>query len=71
MNIVSDDSTRRWIGAQTNLSEALRSSAPGSKPASHAIWNPLQNPTTGPPLSACLTTSRMIGLKRAIAPARR
>ena len=40
-------------------------------PASHAIWKPLQIASTGPPRRACATTSCMIGLKRAIAPARR
>ena len=32
-----------------NFSAALRISTPGSSPASHRIWKPLQTPSTSPP----------------------
>src|SRR5678810_132463 len=53
---------------QTYLSESLRRSAPGSRPASTRIWKPLQNPATCPPRAANFLISSMIGEKRAIAP---
>ena len=52
-------------------SDALRSSTPGTSPASAITWKPLQMPSTRPPRSACSRTAPMIGLKRAITPARR
>ena len=64
-------STRRCTGVHTNCSERLRISAPGSSPASHRIWKPLQIPTTGPPRSPNSRTASMIGAHPAIAPARR
>ena len=54
-----------------NFSEAFGSRAPGSRPASHSTWNPLQMPSTSPPSRANSTTSAITGEKRAIAPARR
>ena len=56
---------------QTNRSDVFGSSAPGSSPASHSTWKPLQMPSTSPPLRAKRSTSPMIGAKRAIAPTRR
>ena len=50
---------------------SLGSSAPGSSPASHSTWNPLQMPSTGPPASANSCTDSITGEKRAIAPQRR
>ncbi len=47
------------------------SSAPGSSPASHSTWKPLQMPSTGPPERAKRSTSSITGAKRAIAPTRR
>ena len=47
------------------------SSAPGSRPASHRTWKPLQIPSTGPPSRANAVTASMTGEKRAIAPTRR
>ncbi len=44
---------------------------PGSRPASHRTWNPLQTPSTSPPSRAKRSTSSMTGEKRAIAPTRR
>ena len=46
-------------------------STPGSMPASHRIWKPLQIPITSPPASACARTACITGEKRAIAPQRR
>ena len=54
-----------------NRSPLLRTSAPGSRCASHRIWNPLQIPSTGRPARAAGTRSAMIGANRAIAPHRR
>ena len=56
---------------QTNRSDVFGSSAPGSSPASHSTWKPLQMPSTSPPWRAKRSTSSMIGEKRASAPARR
>ena len=64
-----DTSSR--TGLHTYFSRALRSSAPGSSPASHRIWKPLHTPTTAAPRPAAFTTSRMTGDCAAIAPARR
>ena len=52
-------------------SEALRMSAPGSRPDSVRIWKPLQMPRTSPPRPANASTACMIGEKRAMAPQRR
>ena len=49
----------------------LASSAPGSRPASHSTWKPLQIPSTGPPSRANAVTASITGEKRAIAPTRR
>jgi len=49
----------------------IRVRAPGSSRASHRVWKPLQMPSTGPPAFANAITSSMIGLRLAIAPARR
>ena len=46
-------------------------SAPGSSPASHRTWKPLQMPHTKPPRSANSPTCSITGAKRAIAPVRR
>ena len=56
---------------QTNRSASFGSSAPGSRPASHRTWKPLQMPSTGPPSRANSATASITGEKRAIAPARR
>ena len=42
-------STRSRWSRQTKCRPALRTSAPGSRPASHRIWKPLQMPSTGRP----------------------
>jgi hypothetical protein len=55
----------------TKRSEVLGSSAPGSSPASHSTWKPLQIPSTSPPSSANRATSPMTGENRAMAPTRR
>ena len=62
-------STSTW--RQTNRSDVFGSSAPGSSPASHSTWKPLQMPSTSPPLAAKRSTSPITGEKRAIAPTRR
>ncbi len=64
-------STRSRWSRQTKCSPALRTSAPGSSPASQRIWKPLQMPRTGMPRCAASTTSTITGANRAIAPARR
>src|SRR5580704_17383747 len=56
---------------KTNFKETFGRSAPGSKPASHSTWNPLQMPSTSPPSRANSSTSAITGANRAIAPARR
>ena len=71
VNGVGRPSTRRWTSRHSKRSDALRVSAPSSRPASQAIWNPLQMASTGPPLSAKALTAAMIGECAAIAPARR
>ena len=50
---------------------ALFEPAPGSRPASHSTWKPLQMPMTRPPCAAWSTTASIIGEKRAMAPQRR
>ena len=45
--------------------------APGSRPISSSIWNPLQIPSTGLPASAWRRTAAITGECAAIAPARR
>ena len=52
--------TSRPTGRQTNLSPALRISAPGSMPVSVSTWKPLQMPSTAPPLSAWALTAGMM-----------
>ena len=64
-------STTRSTWRQTKRSDLFGSSAPGSSPASHSTWKPLQMPSTSPPARANSTTDSMIGAKRAIAPTRR
>ena len=64
-------SMRSGCAVHTNVRPALPCSAPGSRCASHRIWNPLQMPSTGSPSCAAATTESITGAKRAIAPARR
>jgi hypothetical protein len=64
-------STRMPTGRLTKRSRSLRSSAPGSRRASHSTWNPLQIPSTGPPSAAKRATARMMGARCATAPQRR
>ncbi len=71
VNGVSACSTTSSTCRQTKRSDLFGSSAPGSKPASHSTWKPLQMPSTGPPSRAKSITDSMIGAKRAIAPTRR
>ena len=71
VNGVSACSTTRSTWRQTKRSVLFGSSAPGSRPASHSTWKPLQMPSTGPPSRANAITDSMIGAKRAIAPTRR
>ncbi len=68
---VSGFSTTTSTWRLTKRSERLGSSAPGSRPASHSTWNPLQIPSTGPPPRANSITLSISGEKRAMAPARR
>ena len=63
--------TSRSTWRHTKRRPALGSSAPGSSPASHSTWKPLQIPSTGPPSSAKSLTASITGEKRAIAPQRR
>ena len=64
----------RWAAIATsrptNRSDRLRSSAPGTRPASARTWKPLQMPRTRPPSAANAATLRMTGLNRAMTPAR-
>ena len=62
-------STDTW--RQVNFKDVFGSSAPGSRPASHSTWNPLQMPSTSPPRAAKRSISPITGAKRAIAPTRR
>ena len=63
--------TSSATGLQTYFSEALRSRAPGSRPASQSTWKPLQMPATATPRSAAFFTSAITGDWAAIAPQRR
>ena len=63
--------TSRSTWRQVKRSDVFGSSAPGSSPASHSTWKPLQMPSTSPPLRANRSTSTITGAKRAIAPTRR
>ena len=71
VNGVSASTTSSSTWRKTNFSEVLGSSAPGSSPASHRTWKPLQIPSTSPPSRANSATSSITGANRAIAPARR
>ena len=51
VNALASVATVSAAGAQTNLSPALRISAPGSSPVSISTWKPLQTPRTWPPPS--------------------
>ena len=64
-------STRSRWSRQTKCRPPLRSSAPGSRPASQRIWKPLQMPSTRPPASAWRFTAATIGDCAAMAPGRR
>ena len=70
MNGVSSRSGAIATSWPANRSDALRSSAPGTSPASASTWNPLQMPSTSPPSAANAPTARMTGLNRAMTPAR-
>ena len=59
------------MGLQMYFRLLLRIRAPGSIPASHSTWKPLQMPTTVTPSSAAFLTACMIGAWAAIAPQRR
>ena len=61
--------TSTW--RHTNRNPVFGNSAPGSSPASHSTWNPLQIPNTGRASAANSATAPITGEKRAIAPARR
>ncbi|MNT49155.1 hypothetical protein D3C72_1859880 [compost metagenome] len=63
--------TVRLMGLQTYFRPAFFSRAPGSMPASHRTWKPLQMPRTATPSSAAFLTACMIGAWAAIAPQRR
>ncbi|AMM19131.1 hypothetical protein AX769_02015 [Frondihabitans sp. PAMC 28766] len=69
-SVVAFSTRRRW-SRRMNCWCALRVWAPGMRRASASIWKPLQMPSTGMPLFAASTTSVMIGLRLAMAPARR
>src|SRR5207253_2640622 len=71
VNGVRSLSMRTWIQSQRYSSDAFRTSAPGSSPASQRIWKPLQLPRTAPPSSAKRRSSYVPGESLAIAPARR
>ena len=64
-------STRSPTSRHTNRRPWLRTSAPGSRPASQRIWKPLQMPSTGIPARPASTTGPITGERAAIAPARR
>ena len=68
---VSFRSTRSATSRHMNESDAFGRSTPGSRPASHRIWKPLQIPSTRPPAAAKRVTASMTGANRAIAPQRR
>ena len=71
VNGVAVDSTVTSTSAQMNSTCRLARSTPGSSPASHRIWNPLQIPSTGPPSAANDRIASMTGATRASAPQRR
>ena len=71
VNGVSCRSTDRRTQRCSNRRLALRSSAPGTRPASASTWKPLQMPSSRPPRAAWSRTAPITGLKRASAPARR
>ena len=71
MNGESPSSATISTCRQTKRRPSFGSSAPGSSPASHSTWKPLQIPSTGPPSAAKAATASIAGEKRAIAPARR
>jgi hypothetical protein len=71
VSTVSVSTTSTSMKRQMNARSRLAISAPGSMPASHSTWNPLQIPTTGAPASAMRPTSAITGEKRAMAPVRR
>jgi len=54
-----------------NRDQALRISTPGTRPASAAIWKPLQMARTGTPCAARFLTSAITGDCAAMAPQRR
>jgi hypothetical protein len=64
-------STRRSVHLQRNFNPSFLRIAPGSRPASQRIWNPLQIPITSLPAFAWSATALMMGEKRAMAPVRR
>src|SRR6266403_991222 len=66
VNGVSVCSTRMCTWRQMKRRPLLRIIAPGSKPASHRIWKPLQTPSTIPPLLANFSTDFITGEKRAM-----
>ena len=68
MNGVSSRSAAIGTSRPRNRSPRLRSSAPGTSPASARTWNPLQIPSTSPPSSANAATERITGVNRAITP---
>src|SRR3989454_4659874 len=61
VNGVSVCSTRMCTWRQMKRRPELRIIAPGSKPASHRIWKPLQMPSTSPPLFANFSTDFITG----------
>ncbi len=65
------DATRNVTVWQRNRRPAFFCKTPGSNPASHSTWNPLQMPTTGPPDAAKSATASITGENRAMAPGRR
>ena len=71
VNAVSALSTSTVTWRKRKRRCVLGSRAPGSSPASHRTWKPLQIPSTGPPSRAKAMTSSITGAKRAMAPARR
>ena len=68
VHVVPAFTTSSSTWRQTKRSEVLGSSAPGSRPASHRTWKPLQMPSTRPPRRAKRSTSSITGEKRAMAP---
>src|SRR5439155_8842657 len=57
-------SVRMLTHRQTNDSPRFLIRAPGRRPASQRIWNPLQMPNTGPPPSANSRTAAITGANR-------